>query len=61
MKKNRNIYAMNYEEVKLFDCGSRLHKRFPHQQKMKVNKPLLTEVFENIEKLCCCSFGKIIL
>lgn len=39
-----NIYKMNYDEVKRWDCGSKVNARFPEQQKMKVTKPLLSEV-----------------
>ncbi|SFZ92687.1 glycerophosphoryl diester phosphodiesterase [Flaviramulus basaltis] len=39
------LYQMDYDSIKLFDCGSKLHKRFPNQEKMKVYKPLLSEVF----------------
>ena len=40
-----NLYQMDYDSIKLFDCGSKFHKRFPNQEKMKVYKPLLSEVF----------------
>ena len=44
-----NIYQMTYEQVKQFDCGLKPHERFPEQQKMKVNKPLLSEVIIAVE------------
>ncbi len=43
-EKKFNIYQMSYEEVKAFDCGSKGNERFPEQQKMKVVKPLLSDV-----------------
>ncbi len=43
-----NIYKMNYNEVKLFDVGSKLHPRFPLQQKIKVSKPLLSDVIDAV-------------
>ncbi len=46
-----NIYQMNYDEVALFDCGSKPHPRFSKQQKIKVRKPLLTDVIDTIEKI----------
>ncbi len=49
---NYNIYQLDYEEVKLFDCGSPGNPRFPEQKKMKVHKPLLTDVFRIAEKYC---------
>jgi len=39
-----NIYQMNYEQVKLWDCGSNGNEKFPEQRKMKVSKPLLADV-----------------
>ncbi|MEP6902861.1 MAG: glycerophosphodiester phosphodiesterase family protein [Actinomycetota bacterium] len=45
-----NIYKMDYTEVKQFDVGSLGNKDFPDQQKMKVYKPLLTELFKEINK-----------
>lgn len=44
--KKHNIYQMTYEEIKQFDCGTKFHPRFPGQEKMKVHKPLLKEVFK---------------
>ncbi len=44
-----NIYQMNYEEVKKWDCGSKPHDRFPDQIKSKLYKPLLSDVIVAIE------------
>ena len=44
-----NIYQMTYEHVKQFDCGLKSNERFPEQQKMKVHKPLLSEVIIAVE------------
>ena len=44
-----NIYRMTYDEVRAFDCGSKKHASFPEQVKMKVSKPLLSEVFAAVE------------
>lgn len=49
-EKSFNLYQMNYEEIKEFDVGSKIHTRFPDQQKIKVHKPLLSEVFDLAEK-----------
>ncbi|MDU8885380.1 glycerophosphodiester phosphodiesterase [Yeosuana sp. MJ-SS3] len=46
-----NFYQMTYDSIKQFDCGSKYFERFPKQKKMKVNKPLLSEVFELSEEL----------
>ncbi len=49
-QKDFNIYKMDYTEVKQFDVGSLGNKDFPDQQKMKVYKPLLKELFKEINK-----------
>jgi glycerophosphoryl diester phosphodiesterase len=43
--KMYNLYEMTYEEIKVFDCGTKFHKRFPKQEKLKTCKPLLDAVF----------------
>ena len=45
-----NIYWMTYDDVKTFDVGMKPHPRFPQQQKMKVTKPLLSEVVEAVQQ-----------
>lgn len=40
------IYQMTAEEIRAYDCGSRGNERFPEQKKMKVYKPLLSEVVQ---------------
>lgn len=44
-----NIYNMNYDSIKKFDCGSRGNIKFPEQVKMKVYKPLLSDVIDSVE------------
>jgi glycerophosphoryl diester phosphodiesterase len=44
-----NIYEMTYEQVKSFDCGSKGNENFPDQLKLKITKPLLSEVIVAIE------------
>lgn len=41
-----SIYAMNYNEIIAFDCGSKNHPRFPEQEKFKSYKPLLKDVIK---------------
>jgi glycerophosphoryl diester phosphodiesterase len=48
-QKNYNIFKMDYEQVKKFDVGSKVHARFPGQQKYKAYKPLLAEVIDSAE------------
>ena len=49
-ERKYNIYWMTYEETKTFDVGMKPHPRFPKQQKMKVTKPLLTDVIDSVKK-----------
>ncbi len=49
-EKSFNIYEMNYGEVQQYDIGMKPHPRFPKQEKMKVTKPLLADVFEAVKK-----------
>ncbi|MBC7949289.1 MAG: glycerophosphodiester phosphodiesterase [Chitinophagaceae bacterium] len=44
-----NIYWMTYNDVKTFDVGLKPHPRFPSQKKMKVVKPLLTDVIDDVQ------------
>jgi glycerophosphoryl diester phosphodiesterase len=46
------IYQMTYEEVRMFDCGSRGNDQFPEQAPVKVYKPTLAEVVEAVENYC---------
>ncbi|HSZ26331.1 MAG TPA: glycerophosphodiester phosphodiesterase family protein, partial [Cytophagaceae bacterium] len=32
-EKQYNLYTMTYEEIKKFDCGLKIHPRFPNQKK----------------------------
>lgn len=48
-EKQYNIYKMDYEEIKKFDVGSKIHSRFPGQQKFKVHKPLLADLIDSVE------------
>ncbi|MEQ8925779.1 MAG: glycerophosphodiester phosphodiesterase [Fulvivirga sp.] len=45
-----NIYNLTYNQIKQFDCGSNGNDRFPEQVKMKVNKPLLSDVIKMAER-----------
>ncbi len=48
-EKKYNIFKMDYAEVKKFDVGSKIHSRFPGQQKFKAYKPLLSELIDSVE------------
>ena len=45
-----NLYQMDYDEIKRFDCGSLGHPRFPQQKKQFAYKPLLREMINAVEK-----------
>ncbi len=45
-----NLYHMNYDEIELCDCGSKIHTRFKDQLKLKTHKPLLAFVIDSVEK-----------
>lgn len=44
-----NIYQLDYDQIKLFDCGSKGNRRFPEQQKINAYKPLLKNVIDSVE------------
>jgi glycerophosphoryl diester phosphodiesterase len=44
-----NLYNMNYEEIRRYDCGLRGDPEFPFQKKSAVYKPLLSEVIAEVE------------
>ena len=44
-----NIYNMNYDYIKKFDCGSINNPNFLFQEKIAVSKPLLKEVIIEVE------------
>ncbi|PYF70735.1 glycerophosphodiester phosphodiesterase family protein [Pedobacter nutrimenti] len=48
-EKKYNMFKMNYEEIKKFDVGNKIHARFPGQMKMKAYKPLLAELIDSVE------------
>lgn len=43
-ERSFNMYEMPYSQIKQFDVGLKPHPRFPKQQKIKVHKPLLSDV-----------------
>jgi glycerophosphoryl diester phosphodiesterase len=44
-----NIYQLTLSQVQQFDCGTKPHPRFPEQQKLKIEKPLLRDAIIAIE------------
>ncbi len=51
-EKQFNIYEMTYSDILRFDVGKRGHARFPRQQPMVANKPLLSDVFREVDAYC---------
>ena len=49
-KARYNIFNITYDEVIQFDCGSKGNPKFPQQQKIATQKPLLKDVFDAVEK-----------
>lgn len=45
-----NIYRMTYEQIKTYDVGTKFNERFPEQRKIKIHKPLLSEVVDSVNK-----------
>jgi len=57
-EKLYNIYKMTQDEIESFDCGSKVHPKFPEQRKEIARKPLLKEA---VAKLRSTIRGKLIL
>lgn len=49
MEKDYMLYAMDYAEIRQWDAGSKINPKFPQQHKMKVHKPLLSELIDSVE------------
>lgn len=47
-----NIHNMTLAEVQAFDCGSKYVPKFPEQKKIKITKPLLSEVIDSLQIYC---------
>ena len=50
--RQRNLYRMDYAEIKKYDCDKLGHPGFPEQQKTPASKPLLQDVIREGEKYC---------
>lgn len=50
LSKQFNIYQMDYSEVVKWDVGMKFNPRFPEQQKLQVQKPLLKDVLAVVEQ-----------
>lgn len=43
------LYQLNYDSIKKYDVGIKFNPEFPHQKKMPVCKPLLSDLLDNTE------------
>ena len=48
-EKSFNIYKMTFAQTQKFDVGLKQHPRFEKQQKLKVSKPSLSSLIDNVE------------
>ena len=48
-KEDFNIYSMDYNDIKKFDCGIIGNDKFPDQKKISVFKPTLNHVIKTVE------------
>jgi glycerophosphoryl diester phosphodiesterase len=48
-EKSLNLYLMNYDEIRKYDVGMRVHPRFPNQEKISAYKPLLSELLDSVQ------------
>ena len=48
--KSLLLYAMNYDEIKKYDAGSKPHPQFPGQQHVKTYRPLLSELIDSVDR-----------
>ncbi len=46
---NHNIFQLTYDEIRSYDVGLRTHPKYPNQQAVAAQKPLLKEVIETLE------------
>ena len=53
------MYHMTYQEIKEFDCGSLFNYDFILQKKVKISKPLLSEVLDTIEQVAIAKDQRI--
>jgi glycerophosphoryl diester phosphodiesterase len=48
--ENRLLYTMSYDSIRKYDVGLKPHPDFPRQQKIAVQKPLLSDLLDATEK-----------
>jgi glycerophosphoryl diester phosphodiesterase len=48
-EKKYNVFKMNYAELRKFDIGTKFHKDFPQQKKVKTYIPLLADLIDSVQ------------
>ncbi len=48
-ERKYNLYQLTYDQIKQWDCGSKVNINFPQQIKMNISKPLLRDVIIAVE------------
>ncbi|WP_343673370.1 glycerophosphodiester phosphodiesterase family protein [Chitinophaga sp.] len=48
-EQSYKLYTMPYDSIRKYDAGTKPHKDFPRQVKMKTYKPLLSELIDSVE------------
>ena len=48
-EKELNLYQMDYQQIKKYDCGSKAYSDFPDQEKQTTYKPKLSEVIKLVQ------------
>lgn len=47
--KKYNVFQMDYQQLKTFDIGTKFHKDFPQQKKVKTYIPLLADLIDSVQ------------
>jgi len=50
--RKHNLYKLNYDSIKKYDCGIRGNKKYPSQKAIRCYKPLLVDVIKELEGYC---------
>lgn len=48
-EKGLSLYQMSYDSISRYDAGSKPHPMYPAQLKLKVHKPLLSDLIDSVE------------
>ncbi len=47
--KKYNVFQIDYQQLKTFDIGTKFHKDFPQQKKVKTYIPLLADLIDSVQ------------